>query len=865
MNIHKYKVDQGSIQCQICFNEFCLNETYARCKNCQMEFCRNCLKESMINYNSAFSFSGDVFNLQCPGCQNVIEFTTIMEFFGKNFYYKELIPKMTDVKSKYLLTEKIKDLSVFLSENSGFSDRMTLYLLHDVLKEYSDFIYEVDGKKVKYSALSGKSFNCLFDNFFEFKTNRDGAFYAQLLSTFVKIIDTTCYVIFKRVFIFDMDLTRHIQLLKNIKPHEPQTLIDYLLKQEGTFIEYLLDEQNEIKIIDFIAKQHPDASDSEILEIFSRMYSDKNIAPLKCFINEYYEEIYLLLYITLYKKYLRERSERLSEYRQSLRQFMKDNNSSNPKKRNFRTEFKCPSCEIGFLNEKYVCNCCKQEFCEDCLVVLEPNHKCKSSDKATVKMIKETTRPCPKCASRIYRISGCNQMFCTTCHTGFDWETGKIIKSNFHNPHRMEWLNSLNQNQSGTFIQGDIICGYQLTQIEQVGIEPLRKLANYRNQILEEGEIPIGMIRVMEFEEMLSLLKLKEHFHYDRNDLTHVVRQNINTYNKLTIKSSIYRILIEIINQLLVYFDQFYIQNESKLHLNAIVTEELYHRIQPLFEFIDGYVKSLSKMFSYQILVPTFIDDRRYQQYSINLSSIKGSYKKYMNQYFFQHGIFNNEIQTISDELSLDFKYSTVISCLDIIQHPSKFIKRTSFYWRDWEECVEAIKKIPAKGDDINDWNYVINCFKNYPNATSRLRDAINIVNGSYEVTYFLIVETICNILRDKEINEIRPLLNKLLNYYKEFISLDVFICLIAKLINSLYRRLSLKDLIEIFFDYIEFCSIVSYERCNLYFFYHIQGSIKSENKLQKIKYDKKKHSQFAKIIEDVKPLFATDSLFNCF
>lgn len=107
--------------------------------------------------------------------------------------------------------------------------------------------------------------------------------------------------------------------------------------------------------------------------------------------------------------------------------------------------FKCPTenCS-GLLEDNYTCKLCKKTFCSKCLSELNENHQCKKEDVESLGEIKKSTRPCPKCGARIFRSEGCAQMFCTNCHTGFDWNTGKIITSNFHNPHRIEWLQQIN-------------------------------------------------------------------------------------------------------------------------------------------------------------------------------------------------------------------------------------------------------------------------------------------------------------------------------------------------------------------------------------------------------------------------------------
>jgi hypothetical protein len=44
----------------------------------------------------------------------------------------------------------------------------------------------------------------------------------------------------------------------------------------------------------------------------------------------------------------------------------------------------------------------------------------------------------------IFKIDGCNQMYCVDCHTAWDWKTGRIEVGVIHNPHYYEFLRKQN-------------------------------------------------------------------------------------------------------------------------------------------------------------------------------------------------------------------------------------------------------------------------------------------------------------------------------------------------------------------------------------------------------------------------------------
>ena len=122
---------------------------------------------------------------------------------------------------------------------------------------------------------------------------------------------------------------------------------------------------------------------------------------------------------------------------------------------------KCPGMDCrGFLSTHYKCGLCDRSTCADCLLqhtVEDPEgnaHECKEEDKESVSAIKKSCRNCPSCGISIFRIEGCNQMFCTGCNTAFDWTTGReLVTKQIHNPHYTEYLRQLGRHEETAHAQ----------------------------------------------------------------------------------------------------------------------------------------------------------------------------------------------------------------------------------------------------------------------------------------------------------------------------------------------------------------------------------------------------------------------------
>jgi len=130
----------------------------------------------------------------------------------------------------------------------------------------------------------------------------------------------------------------------------------------------------------------------------------------------------------------------------------------------------CPNTEAncrGFLSTQWKCNLCDMWTCKDCHemkgLTQDTPHECNPDNLASAKLIDADTRGCPKCGARVYKISGCNQMFCTACNDcAFDWVTGRV-ETVIHNPHYYEFQRQLNGGHVPRVV-GDILCGREVDQ-----------------------------------------------------------------------------------------------------------------------------------------------------------------------------------------------------------------------------------------------------------------------------------------------------------------------------------------------------------------------------------------------------------------
>lgn len=129
---------------------------------------------------------------------------------------------------------------------------------------------------------------------------------------------------------------------------------------------------------------------------------------------------------------------------------------------------------LGYISTEWKCGLCSTWACPECHEVIgkdkEAEHTCDPNNVETALMLKKDTKPCPKCSASIFKIDGCDQIWCTQCHTAFSWKTGHLEKK-IHNPHYYEWLRNTQGSVPRDPLDIPVACGEGL----EVGDDMIRQ------------------------------------------------------------------------------------------------------------------------------------------------------------------------------------------------------------------------------------------------------------------------------------------------------------------------------------------------------------------------------------------------------
>ena len=239
---------------------------------------------------------------------------------------------------------------------------------------------------------------------------------------------------------------------------------------------------------------------------------------------------------------LRERAHQNSS---TLYQLEHGNNAFVPTER-VRFVRACPDADCrGFLSSQWKCGLCNQWACSMCHeikgLVRDAEHTCLPENVATASLLNEDTKICPTCGTGIFKIDGCNQMFCTECNTAFDWRTGLILTGNIHNPHYFEWIRRHGQDTEPTH-QPPLHCGAEISHrfIRRLSDTMLYGLNQLDTNTLENRvlvgrfcDIARGIIHVRHVEMPVF------QFNYEINNRTLRIQYMRNRYTETEFKAKL--------------------------------------------------------------------------------------------------------------------------------------------------------------------------------------------------------------------------------------------------------------------------------------------------------------------------------------
>ena len=309
-------------------------------------------------------------------------------------------------------------------------------------------------------------------------------------------------------------------------------------------------------------------------------------------------------------KDLKERIYTLNlQYRRTQQEQYRLKEQTTVQKKQFLQKCGVDGCR-GSLSTAWKCEMCQTYTCSKCHAVKgkdrEEPHECNADNIASVVEISKTTRDCPGCSSPVFKIEGCDQMFCTVpgCETAFSFRTGMRETGQVHNPHFFEMQQQgLLSGRNGNVPRapGDILCG---------GIPNVQLITTLCTYLGATRERKIGLARLRFFrEEWAYALREKicrGSIHFD-NVIIHPLREriaNAQDNEDLRVRFLLKEIDEKQFKSTITRREKKRQQDQATLHImelfSAVLQDQLRHitRGEHLFELngkISAVLRSLPK------------------------------------------------------------------------------------------------------------------------------------------------------------------------------------------------------------------------------------------------------------------------------
>lgn len=191
---------------------------------------------------------------------------------------------------------------------------------------------------------------------------------------------------------------------------------------------------------------HEKKTDIEMKKQMSLLPATQDRASLEIEKNKYYHE--MSLYDTRIEELRREIYQIMNQKHSVPFPRLVDIKNKSDNKITFIQKCTIDDCN-GFLSSAWKCGICEKFVCSKCLKQKkskdDPEHVCNEEDVSSIKAIKKDSKPCPECGEFIFKIDGCDQMYCIKCHHAFSWRTGRPEEGVIHNPHYFQYMRETNQ------------------------------------------------------------------------------------------------------------------------------------------------------------------------------------------------------------------------------------------------------------------------------------------------------------------------------------------------------------------------------------------------------------------------------------